>query len=70
MTGLFDAIETLEEQLETMLNLLRGCEDVDDQYINTAADMCLTLLDELCIHFEEVQRQVRKMEDERKQAEE
>ncbi len=57
-----DTIQTLLDQVSAILELMRSAEDVGTENINVAADMCLTMLDEVAICMEGIENEWREKE--------
>ena len=54
-----DTIHTLLNQVSAVLELMRSTEDAETESINVAADMCMTILDEVAIYVEGIENEWR-----------
>ena len=57
-----DTIHTLLNQVSAVLELMRSSEDAGTESINVAADMCMTMLDEVAICMEGIENEWREKE--------
>ena len=57
-----DTIHTLLNQVSAILELMRSTEDAETGNINVAADMCMTMLDEVAICMESIENEWKEKE--------
>lgn len=63
-----DSIDTLLDQITAILELMRAANiDVEIESMNVAADMCMTMCDEVAIHLSRIEQERKKEQDRKKE---
>lgn len=63
-----DSIDTLIDRITAILELMRAANsDAEIESMNVAADMCMTMCDEIAIHLSRIEQEWKKEQDQKEE---